>query len=459
VPRFVEVKRASDTRARREVVAQMLDYAANGSVFWTPGQLRSWFEGDHQQCAMADLMGLLGSPEGEPSVMADDFWQAVGTNLREGRIRPVFIADEISASLQRLVEFLNEQMPRVEVLALEIRQYRAAHGSTGALVPRLVGQTARAQALKQPAAPTARRPARWTVDEVVESVMPAGPKPAAVAATVRDSATAHPRIQITGGTGVSDPSFTMAADVGEGTSPTQAVLSLYANRAGARPVLEIRIRRMCTTPPYDHDEARARLIVGLEALGIPLPTSPQRADRRAPRHPSQRADRRPHREPPVRHRPMDPRRPGPRREARNHSRNPANTGQLTNDPPAEPSSEARKQTTHASFSDATGLGERGSAPIYAPDLNPAEGVWTNMKNGRASSPSPNVGEGGRHRQEPAQADPVRPESCSPLGLSLVPSPASLKRLSASEMRAGSGDHRATAALGAESKTVIPTSPA
>src|SRR5260221_13424999 len=35
VPTFVEVKRASDTRTRREVVAQMLDYAANRSAFWT----------------------------------------------------------------------------------------------------------------------------------------------------------------------------------------------------------------------------------------------------------------------------------------------------------------------------------------------------------------------------------------------------------------------------------------
>jgi hypothetical protein len=59
VPTFVEVKRASDTRARREVVAQMLDYAANGSVFWIPGQLRRWFEGDDRQAAMEQLMGLL----------------------------------------------------------------------------------------------------------------------------------------------------------------------------------------------------------------------------------------------------------------------------------------------------------------------------------------------------------------------------------------------------------------
>jgi hypothetical protein len=126
VPTFVEVKRASDTRSRREVVAQMLDYAANGSVFWTPEQLRSWFDGDDPDGALERLVDLLDPSEEEPETLADDFWQKVGANLREGQIRLIFVADEIPASLQRLVEFLNEQMPRVEVLGLEIRQYRAA---------------------------------------------------------------------------------------------------------------------------------------------------------------------------------------------------------------------------------------------------------------------------------------------------------------------------------------------
>jgi hypothetical protein len=43
VPTFVEVNRAGDTRARCEVVAQMLNYAANGAAFWLPEQLRAWF--------------------------------------------------------------------------------------------------------------------------------------------------------------------------------------------------------------------------------------------------------------------------------------------------------------------------------------------------------------------------------------------------------------------------------
>jgi hypothetical protein len=165
IPTFVEVKRASDTRARREVVAQMLDYAANGSAFWTPGQLRSWFEGDDPDAATEHLVVWLESPDDDPEAVAASFWDSVGTNLREGKIRLVFVADEIPATLQRLVEFLNEQMPRLEVLAVEIRQYRIMGSKSGAFVPRLVGQTSRAQAAKERPGASARRAAQWTADE------------------------------------------------------------------------------------------------------------------------------------------------------------------------------------------------------------------------------------------------------------------------------------------------------
>jgi len=112
VPTFVEVKRASDTRARREVVAPMLDYAANGSAFWQLDQLRGWFEGDDPQAATGHLVTWLDSAGEDPEEVAAQFWDAAGANLREGKVRLVFVADEIPASLQRLVEFFNEQMPR-----------------------------------------------------------------------------------------------------------------------------------------------------------------------------------------------------------------------------------------------------------------------------------------------------------------------------------------------------------
>ena len=44
IPTLVEVKRQSDTRLRREVVGQMLDYAANAVVYWPVEQLRAEYE-------------------------------------------------------------------------------------------------------------------------------------------------------------------------------------------------------------------------------------------------------------------------------------------------------------------------------------------------------------------------------------------------------------------------------
>ncbi|MDX3262859.1 hypothetical protein PV336_27135 [Streptomyces sp. MI02-2A] len=44
VPTLVEVKRANDTRIRREVVGQMLDYVANGARYWPGVLLQRSFE-------------------------------------------------------------------------------------------------------------------------------------------------------------------------------------------------------------------------------------------------------------------------------------------------------------------------------------------------------------------------------------------------------------------------------
>lgn len=105
VPTLVEVKRSTDTRIRREVVGQMLDYAANGVRHWPEGSLQAHFAAAHDspEAAEATLIAYLDG--GDPT----DFWAKVEDNLRAGRIRMVFAADHIPATLQRIVEFLNEQ--------------------------------------------------------------------------------------------------------------------------------------------------------------------------------------------------------------------------------------------------------------------------------------------------------------------------------------------------------------
>lgn len=147
VPTLVEVKRASDTRIRREVVAQMLEYAANGTAYWKMETVRSWFE-QSEQHAGRDPEQTLQTHLAESSLSEDEFWVRVGDNLQAGRFRCIFVADRIPSTLRRLVEFLNEHLDTVEVLAVELPQYLAPTTNLRAVVPRLVGQTERARAVK-----------------------------------------------------------------------------------------------------------------------------------------------------------------------------------------------------------------------------------------------------------------------------------------------------------------------
>lgn len=142
VPTLVEVKRSSDTRIRREVIGQMLDYAAHAVTTWTADKLRADFEAT---CRERDkdpeplIQNLVGNDDGTES-----FWLDVDRNLQAGRIRMVFVADEIPREVQQVVEFLNGQMNPAEVLAIEVKQYLDPVRGLRTLVPRLVGRTIKA---------------------------------------------------------------------------------------------------------------------------------------------------------------------------------------------------------------------------------------------------------------------------------------------------------------------------
>jgi hypothetical protein len=141
VPTIIEVKRFSDSRIRREVVGQMLDYAANAVVYWPVEDIRARYEAASAPSvqAMVEFLGEEVDPE--------EFWQRVKINLQAGRVRMVFVADRIPPELRRIVEFLNLQMDPAEVLALEVEQFVGS--GLRALVPRIIGQTAEAQRRKR----------------------------------------------------------------------------------------------------------------------------------------------------------------------------------------------------------------------------------------------------------------------------------------------------------------------
>jgi len=169
VPTIVEVKRSSDTRIRREVVGQMLDYAANAVVYWPVDRLRERFAKTHGQLAENKLLEFL-----DDQMEPEEFWQLANKNLQDRNIRLLFVADEIPSELQRIVEFLNEQMDQTEVLAIEIKKF--VGGEKMGLVPRVIGQTAEAQVKKTGLSST---PA--TVQEIVDVIRRRSPREAELA--------------------------------------------------------------------------------------------------------------------------------------------------------------------------------------------------------------------------------------------------------------------------------------
>jgi len=137
IPTIVEVKRSSDTRIRREVVGQMLEYAANATTYWSMEQIKADFESMCEK-EKSDPEVLLRELLGEGNDL-DGFWEKFKTNLKAGKIRMVFVADRIPPELQRIADFLCEQMDPAEVYTIEIKQYVGEGLKT--LVPKVLGRT------------------------------------------------------------------------------------------------------------------------------------------------------------------------------------------------------------------------------------------------------------------------------------------------------------------------------
>jgi hypothetical protein len=186
---LVEVKRSSDTRARREVVAQMLDYAANARTSFDAEQMADWLEESAQKrgsTAAETLLNAFGVDD------VDGFWQTVDTNLKAERFRLVFVSDSIGAELCRIIEFLNSQMSRTEVLAIEVKQYTDAEGAHQIIVPRVVGDTPEARAVKR-ATP---RPAPLDRETLVAGIREQSELAADAAEAVLDWADREPRLDV-----------------------------------------------------------------------------------------------------------------------------------------------------------------------------------------------------------------------------------------------------------------------
>jgi hypothetical protein len=248
VPTLVEVKRSSDSRIRREVVGQILDYAANAATSWTVDGLKGWLAAESgTEPDLAVVEALDGIED------ADVFWETVHTNLAAGNLRLVFVADEIPSGLRRIVEFLNEQMTQTEVLAIEVEQYVDAEGQRQTIVPRVLGQTEAARQAKRP------QGRRWDREAVLtELEAQRGETEASVARRIFEWASRRGDLRWWFGTGQKDGSFQAGLD--DGT----AYLFPFGLYTYGR--VEIQFQWMLRRAPFEQIERRDEMRRQLNAI-------------------------------------------------------------------------------------------------------------------------------------------------------------------------------------------------
>lgn len=108
IPILVEVKRSVDTRSKREVVAQMIDYACRVHS-WNVQKLRVLTQANNKEL-----------PE---AYTTDEYWESVEQNIKTEQFTMVFLADKISKDLESMICFLDRCMDSISVIGIEVNTY------------------------------------------------------------------------------------------------------------------------------------------------------------------------------------------------------------------------------------------------------------------------------------------------------------------------------------------------
>jgi hypothetical protein len=165
-PTLIEVKRAADPRSRREVVAQMLDYAANGHHYWQANALlraatQAASDGGRDLDSQVARFESFSNPE--------EYFATFEENLREGRVRLVFFLDRANRGLTSIVEFLNRQMVNAEAYVVEARLFEDPDKHRY-VQPHVFGYVEEARRARAIVAKASKKARTWTRDETLDAL-------------------------------------------------------------------------------------------------------------------------------------------------------------------------------------------------------------------------------------------------------------------------------------------------
>ena len=103
----------------------------------------------------------------------DDFFERVENNLKEGQLRLIFFLEEAPQELKSIVDFLNRQMERTEVLIVEAKQYKQEN--TKIVVPLLFGYTEQARLVKKSVTVSTASQKQWNEQTFFSALKNAAP--------------------------------------------------------------------------------------------------------------------------------------------------------------------------------------------------------------------------------------------------------------------------------------------
>lgn len=152
---LVETKLIQNPESRREVIGQIVEYAANAADRWGDGKTRQ-LASDYYSSKGRSLEDELESFFGA-SYEDEAFWDRIESNLQAGKIRLVIASDGLRPEVIKMIEYLNAEMRNADLIGLELRCYGSGDDEY-VLAPRVVGQSVTIAERKA----SSRQRVKWT---------------------------------------------------------------------------------------------------------------------------------------------------------------------------------------------------------------------------------------------------------------------------------------------------------
>jgi len=146
----VETKLRKNPESRREVVGQILEYAAHMSR-WSSSDVEQQAErffasgkssDEYTNLSLEKALQRFLESDGLSVVSYDDFLRSVQANIDQGHFRLIVAIDEVPESLLRTVEFVNRFSEHFEIYLVQLKRFRDMAREQNIFVPSLFGRVA-----------------------------------------------------------------------------------------------------------------------------------------------------------------------------------------------------------------------------------------------------------------------------------------------------------------------------